>query len=78
MDWNNPEDRLRLIEKVGSDEYSRQMRAKLEREVIERVNGRAIRKTSSRFGVIYWVSGTDKGHSTLEGAREIARQAGPL
>lgn len=73
MDWNDPAARGRLIERVGIDEYNRLQQEEFERQTVETVNGHAIRIVGSRFGRVYMVDGTDRGHQTLEGARKIAR-----
>jgi hypothetical protein len=78
MDWNDPAARARLIARVGINEYERQQAAEFERATIERVNGYAIRLVvSSRWGGVYMVDGLGQGHSSMEGARLIARAAPP-
>jgi hypothetical protein len=76
MDWNDPAARARLIDQVGPAEYARQQELEFARNVVETVNGRTIRRVfSQRFGTILMVDGTGMGHATIEGAREIARNA---
>lgn len=72
MNWDDPVARYRLIDRVGVSEYTRLQKLEHERQVVERVNGHAIRKVGSRFGTIYMVDGLNKGHQTLEGARKLA------
>jgi hypothetical protein len=43
-------------------------------KVVETVNGHAIRLVHSmRFGALYMVDDLNRGHQTLDGARQIAR-----
>lgn len=74
MNWDSPEERLRLIEAVG--EYSRRFTEHARRSVVEVAHGYNVRRVHSpRFGTIYMVDGTNRGSATIEGAREIAREA---
>jgi hypothetical protein len=42
--------------------------------VVETVNGHPIRLVHTmRFGALYMVDGLNRGHQTLDGARQIAR-----
>jgi len=73
INWDDPAQRANLIEAVGPDEYNRQQAEHFRQSTIETVNGRGIRVVGSRFGRIYMVDGLGRGHSTLKGARQIAR-----
>lgn len=75
MNWDDPEARFRLIERVGVDEYNRQLEEHHRQSIVTTVNGHAIRPVhSQRFGRIYMVGDTNKGHATLEGAILIAKE----
>jgi hypothetical protein len=75
-DFDDPAQRAALIERVGPDEYNRQLKEHLDRSTVEVVSGYGIRLVRSMlFGPIYMVDGLGKGHATLDGARKIAREA---
>jgi type IV secretory pathway protease TraF len=73
MDWNDPTQRAALIDRIGVDAYNRAQTQHFADSTVETVNGHAIRIVGSRFGRVYMVDGTGRGHATLEGARKIAR-----
>jgi type IV secretory pathway protease TraF len=73
MDWNDPTQRAALIDRIGVDANNRALAQHFKDSTVETVNGRAIRIVGSRFGRVYMVDGTGRGHATLEGARKIAR-----
>ena len=73
MSLDTPEGRLAYIEANGLEAYNRAMKKKFDQDTVEIVNGHRIRTVHSRFGLLYVVDGTNKAHSTLEGARAIAR-----
>jgi hypothetical protein len=76
IDWDDPEQRLELIQRVGPARYNQLLQAHQRASVIEVCNGRSIRLVrSERFGPIYWVDGLDAGSPTLEGARQMAASA---
>lgn len=60
MDWNDPEARLALAERVGTKEYNRRMLAYKEANPIQVV--------PTRYGVAYWVTEAQVGFSTREEA----------
>lgn len=73
MNWDDPAARLALVERVGTEEYNRLMRAHQAASAVETVNGHAIRPVASRFGRIFLVGNTGTGFSTLDDARKHAR-----
>ena len=73
MDWNDPKDRLELAERVGPDEYNRQMQQHIADSTVETVNGHSIRPMQSRFGRLFMVGKTGMAFRTIEEAREYAR-----
>jgi hypothetical protein len=72
MDWDSPEQRYALINRVGINEYNRLILRHFEDSRVATVNGYGIRPVGSRFGRIFMVEGTNKGYSTLEAAKEYA------
>jgi len=76
IDWNDPEQRLRHLERVGLAQYNLDLAAEHNRQIVETCNGHNIRMISTaRLGIMFMVEGTDLGSATLEGARVIARNA---
>ena len=73
-DFNDPEQRLDYLLHHGVDAYNKAMEDHFAKTVVETVNGFNIRLVHSmRFGVLYMVDGLNRGHQTLDGARQIAR-----
>lgn len=65
MNWDNAEERARLIESVGPEEYNRKFAAHLKQTTVG-----GIRRVNTRFGLLFAVVGTDKAFSTLKQAEE--------
>lgn len=78
IDWNDPEERLKLLESVGGPEYHRLMNEHREKTIIEVVNGYNLRWEQSRFGLLCGVEGTYKAFRTIELAREYALSLKPM
>jgi len=74
MNWDDPAERVALLERVGPIEYNRQHAENMRARVVSRVNGYDIRLTSSRFGRLYAVSGTRSAFLTQEQAETYARK----
>jgi hypothetical protein len=74
MNWNDPTERLELIERVGAIEYSRLLREHEAAAAIEHVNGHAISRVASRFGPLFHVGGTNNAFKSLAQAREFAQR----
>jgi hypothetical protein len=62
INWHDPETRLALIERVGTEEYSRLM--------LEYKKANPIQVVPSRYGVVYWVTEAQVGFSTREEAEK--------
>ena len=76
LNGHDPEARLRYIEANGIDAYNKAMAEFFERTTVATENGYKIRRVESgRFGTIYMVDGLNRGHQTLRGAQQIAREA---
>jgi hypothetical protein len=73
INWNDPAERLGLIERVGSREYNRLFAEHVQTTTVSIVNGYGIRPVGSRFGRIYMVMGTRQGYATLPQAEAYAR-----
>jgi hypothetical protein len=73
MNWDDPADRFALIERVGPEEYNRQMAAHLEASTVSNVGGHAIRPVGSRFGRLFQVGATGKAFATQEQAEQYAK-----
>jgi hypothetical protein len=52
IDWDDPEQRLALIERVGVDEYNKQMLAHLERSMGATIDRHAIRHVLALFDLV--------------------------
>jgi hypothetical protein len=73
-DFSDPEQRLDYLLRHGVDAYNKAMEDHFAKTVVETVNGFNIRLVySMRFGALYMVDGLNRGHQTLDGARQIAR-----
>lgn len=77
MNWNDPAQRLALIEAVGPEEYNRRHQAHLDRSTIETVNGYPLRSVDTTWGTLYLVEGTRMAFETLRQARQHARSIAP-
>ena len=72
-DFSDPGQRLDYLVHHGVDAYNNAVEDHFAK-VVETVNGHAIRLVHSmRFGALYMVEGVNRGHQTLDGARQIAR-----
>jgi hypothetical protein len=77
MNWDDPAERFRLADRVGTDEYNRLFEEHRKESVVSTVNGYDIRPVGSRFGTIFMVEGTDTGYLKQEDAEEFARKQPP-
>ncbi|MGF6607076.1 hypothetical protein OKW45_001976 [Paraburkholderia sp. WSM4175] len=77
MNWNldTPEGRLACIEALGPEGYNDAMREKFAADTVATVNGHAIRKTASRFGLLFTVGRTGRAFRTLDEATIFANEA---
>jgi|AmaraimetFIIA100_FD_contig_41_5143602_length_394_multi_4_in_0_out_0_1 hypothetical protein len=72
MNWNDPEHRLALIERVGVAEYNRQFDRHRAASTVAVVNRHAIRPLGSHFGTIYMIDTLGVAFPTLEAAKQHA------
>ena len=73
MNWDDPVARLELIDRVGLDEYNRQIRAHISESVVATVNGHTIRPVNGgRWGRLFHVDGTQRAFRTQAKAETFA------
>jgi predicted helicase len=72
MDWDNPEARAELVERVGLQEYNRLFENHREASIVSVVNGYAIRPVMTRFGQLFLVDGAGQAFFTLKEAEHCA------
>ena len=72
MNWDDPAERLRLIERVGAEEYNRRFREQRQRSIVATVNGHDIWPVNCRFGRLFHVGGTNTAFATLKEAKAFA------
>ena len=72
MDWDNPAERLALIERIGTQAYNDALAEHVRQTTISTVGGHGIRAMRTRFGRLYQVMGTNKAFRTLEQAEAYA------
>jgi len=78
MNWDDPQDRARLIEQIGIAAYNEAMEMHRAESTVETVNGYPIRPVrSSRFGRLFLVDGANMAFPTLDAAREHAAGLAP-
>jgi len=73
IDWSNLIEHLHLFERVGAERYNELNAEHWKQQTVATVNGHAIRRAQTRFGEIYFVSGTDCAFALLSDARAFAR-----
>jgi len=74
-DWNDPEDRARLIESIGAEAYNRVFERMRRQIVVSTVNGHAIFPVQhTRFGRLFQVNNTDRAFSTQAEAEAFANE----
>ena len=76
MNWNDPAERARLIDRVGPQEYERLFAEHRKASTMKTVNGHAIRPVQTRFGRLYAVGNTGKAFDTMPQAVAFAETAG--
>jgi Fe-S cluster assembly scaffold protein SufB len=77
MNWDDPAARAHLIDRVGPQEYNRQLEAHLAASVVSTVNGHKIRPVGSRFGRLFMVGKTGNAFHTLAEAETFAAKEPP-
>jgi hypothetical protein len=68
MDWDSPEARYELIQRVGITEYNRLILEHHEKSTVATVNGYRIRPVGTRFGRLFMIDGAAVAFQTLEQA----------
>ena len=74
MNWDLPEERAALIERVGGKEYNRLFEEHRKQSTVKTVNGHDIRPVGSRFGRVYMVGSTGTGFTVLDAAIAFANK----
>ena len=74
INWDDPEARAALIERIGPDGYNRLHAEHLQASIVATVAGHKIRTVGSRFGQLFEVGNTGCAFSTLEEAESYARE----
>jgi len=72
INWDNPAERFRLAETVGTEEYNRLFEEHFKQSIVCSVNGYGIRPVNSRFGRLFAIVGTTRAFSDLEEAKAYA------
>jgi len=73
LDFDSPEGRAAAIELLGPKAYSVALEAWNDASKVATVNGHAIRKTQTRFGVVFAVGASGRAFSSVGEAGEFAR-----
>ena len=77
MNWDNPAERLALIQRVGVAEYQRLLNEygdeHRKRAALAIINGRPIWPVQCRYGRVFAVQGSSVAFATLDGAKAHAR-----
>ena len=73
-DFNDPVSRLALIERVGAEEYTRQVVKHVRNTTVGFVNGRRIHIVGSRFGRLFAIEGTNRAFASREDAETFASE----
>jgi hypothetical protein len=75
INWDDPEARFRLIERVGVDEYTRLYFEHMRRSTVVTVGGHDIRSINTgRFGWLFVVGDTGRAFSTQAQAETYVRK----
>jgi acyl dehydratase len=72
IDWDDPEARARLIERIGGEAYNRAFEEHLRASVVEIAGGHGLRWVGSRFGRLVLIGDTGRAFATLAEARSWA------
>jgi hypothetical protein len=75
INWDDPEERFRLIERVGPCRYNELRAAHMRNSIVAEAGGHAIRPVNSeRFGRLFIVGDTGRAFSKLTSAEAYARE----
>jgi hypothetical protein len=66
--WDDPAERGRLAERVGTAEYNRLAGVHFKATTVAVVNGYSIRPVQTRFGRLFSIGGAGKAYSSLSQA----------
>jgi hypothetical protein len=72
MDWNDPEARLKLIERIGINAYNQAFAEHVRNSTVLTVAGHDIRIVGTRFGRLFQVGDTGGAFRTIEEAESFA------
>jgi len=77
INWDDPEERSRLVEKIGLKAYNDAFAKHIEQSTVAIVAGHSIRPVETRFGKLWLVGNTGRAFSTLEQAEAWAGSDNP-
>ena len=77
MNWDSPEERYALTQRVGITEYNRLFQEHVKESTAAIVNGYRIRPVGSRFGRLYQVDGAGVAYLKLDEAKAAAAALPP-
>jgi hypothetical protein len=72
INWDDPEERAKLIEKFSVKDYIKGFNKHIEKSTVAIVAGHSIRPVVTRFGKLWQVGNTGKAFKTLEEAETYA------
>ena len=73
MNWDDPEERARLVERIGLKAYNEAFNKHIEQSTVVIVAGHSIRQIGTRFGKLWQVGNTGRSFSSFEKAETYAR-----
>ena len=73
INWDDPEERAKLIERIGLKAYNEAFTKHIEQTTVAIVAGHSIRSVKTRFGKLWQVGNTGRAFSTREQAETYAR-----
>ena len=74
MNWDDPAERLTLIEQIVPKEYNRRVQEHMDKSVVSRVGGHSIRPVNTRFGRLFQVGSTGTAYNTQAAAEKYAAE----
>ena len=60
INWDDPEERARLVEKIGPKAYNEAFAKYVQQSTVATVAGHSIRSVNSRFGKLWQVGNTGR------------------
>ena len=73
INWDNSEERARLVERIGIEAYNAAFSKHIEKSTVAVVAGHPICPIKTRFGKLWKVGNTGRAFKTLEKAETYAR-----